>query len=62
MPSPPQSCALVSLNNDFLFTPAFIVGLLGSGAMFAYCIKRTIDTSECEAKGGAPGGHMRRYL
>ncbi|GLI60053.1 hypothetical protein VaNZ11_001905 [Volvox africanus] len=37
---------LVLANNDLLFTPAFIVGLLTSGAMLAYCIKRTIDTKQ----------------
>lgn len=48
------SCALVSLNNDFLYTPAFIVGLLGSGAMFAYCIKRTIDTKQDDSDWPGP--------
>ncbi|GIL83848.1 hypothetical protein Vretimale_10870 [Volvox reticuliferus] len=38
--------SLVLANNDLLFTPAFIVGLLTSGAMLAYCVKRTIDTKQ----------------
>ncbi|PNH07621.1 hypothetical protein TSOC_005919 [Tetrabaena socialis] len=38
--------ALVALNNDFLYTPAFVVGLLSAGAMLAYNVKRTIDTKQ----------------
>lgn len=48
----PQAVAGVAANNDLLYTPAFIVGLLGSGAMLAYCIKRTIDTSELDRERG----------
>ncbi|EFJ47828.1 hypothetical protein VOLCADRAFT_104915 [Volvox carteri f. nagariensis] len=37
---------LVAANNDLLFTPAFIVGLVSSGAMLSYAVKRTIDTKQ----------------
>ncbi|KXZ44668.1 hypothetical protein GPECTOR_64g87 [Gonium pectorale] len=47
-------CGLVALNNDALFTPAFVVGLLASGAMLAYNIKRTIDTKQDESDWPGP--------
>lgn len=46
----------MSLNNDALYTPAFIVGLLSSGAMLAYCVKRTLDTSAWRGAAGEGRG------
>ncbi|KAG2441416.1 hypothetical protein HYH02_010004 [Chlamydomonas schloesseri] len=48
------ACTLVSLNNDLLYTPAFIVGLLSSGAMLAYCVKRTVDTKQDDSDWPGP--------
>ncbi|GLC42895.1 hypothetical protein PLESTB_001435500 [Pleodorina starrii] len=46
--------ALVAANNDLLFTPAFIVGLISSGAMLAYTVKRTIDTKQDDSDWPGP--------
>ncbi|GFR40454.1 hypothetical protein Agub_g970 [Astrephomene gubernaculifera] len=48
------ACGLVSLHNEQLATPAFLLGLLASLAMFLYAAKRTTETKQDDSDWPGP--------